>query len=54
MNMRKIEFVFLFVVEYETMLLNEANDRCLPTRALDKSDQAVENPVLEKLVVSGI
>jgi hypothetical protein len=51
MNIRKIEFVFLFVVEYEAMLLNEADDRRLPARALDKSDQTIENPVLKILVV---
>ena len=51
MNIRKIEFVFLFVVKYEAMFLNKADYRCLPTRALDKSDQTVENPVLKRLVV---
>lgn len=47
----KIEFVFLFVVENEAMFLDKAYDRCLPSRALDESDQTVKNPVLIRLVV---
>jgi len=46
-NGRKLEFVFLFIVEDEAVFLDEADHRGLPPRALNKGDETVKHPVLQ-------
>ena len=41
-----LELVLLFVIEDEAVLLDEAHDGRLPSWALQKSDETVENPIL--------
>ena len=46
MNGRVFEFVLLFVVEDEAVLLYVAHYRRLPPWTLQEGDQTIENPIL--------
>ena len=45
-NRGVLQLVFLFIVEYEAVLLDVADYRRFPPRALQERNQAVEDPVL--------
>ena len=49
MNSGVLELVLFFVVEDEAVLLDVAHHGRLPARALEESDQAVEDPVVLSL-----
>ena len=47
MNRRILELVLFLVVEDEAVLFDVADDRRLPSRALQERNKTVENPILE-------
>ena len=48
MNCCILEFVFLFVIENKAVFLDIADNWCLPSRALQESNKAIEDPILCK------
>ena len=41
-----LKLVFIFGIKNETVVFNEADDRCLPSWTLQEGDQAIEDPIL--------